>query len=759
MVFVTSLLLKRLIVQKDKKGQRNVQKNNIVKIIVGLGILVTFAGIFYFQKPVVRAGVSSEEPLTVLPDKTWVLHFSKPIDEKTINEDNISVKNHNGELVDVTYHLSSDGRELHIKAPERGYPLNSEGFSLHVSKKVKSVSGMSIRGETNIAFSVVPTLPTIKTDKELKNYFLTALKHQKEESKWFAFNEPQEESTTSADSSITGTAKSNNFSKTNNQVQGVDEGDTTKTDGSHIYQIIEGKVVIVNANPTEQMKMEATISFQQTFHPQQLFLHNQSLIVIGSSWKGVSWGSNKKKQLLPIDDTTKVIVYDITNKTAPKITREMEIEGQFVTSRKIDSTMYFIANHSPNYWRLEKDKTVDLRPRMYDSSVADEYNPIPFEAIKKIPQSNETNFTLIGSFDLANSDSKLKVDSYLGSGEQIYMSQNLLYIAVNRFHFNNEGEWTPPDTEIYKFKIDRTEISFQQLGEVEGQILNQFSMDEHNGYFRIATTKGDSWNEEQPSTNNIYILDEKMNIAGEIEDLAKGERIYSVRFMGDRAYIVTFKQVDPLFVIDASDPTNPTVLGELKVPGFSSYLHPYDENHLIGFGYDTKLVYDDKAPNSEPIVLTQGMKISLFDITDFHHPKEKDTEIIGGRGTQSELLYNHKVLFHHPGKNLYGFPITMYREKEESTFEQEFLFQGALLYEITPENGIVEKARLTDMAEDVEDIYEDWNKRILRLLYIEDSLYTISNNRLTAYQLENFNKQASVLYDASEKSNHEIGKE
>ena len=259
-------------------------------------------------------------------------------------------------------------------------------------------------------------------------------------------------------------------------------------------------------------------------------------------------------------------------------------------------------------------------------------------------------------------------------------------------------------------------------------------MDEHNGYFRVVTTEGNMWNDKNPSKNHLFILDEKMKVTGSVEGLAKGERIYSARFMGDKAYMVTFRETDPLFVIDVANPAAPKVLGELKIPGFSNYLHPLDENHLIGFGYET--VAEKNSGGGEPLILTKGMKISLFDVTDFANPKEKDTEIIGGRGTYSPIQYDHKALFQHTERNLYGFPIMVYDEtgKDRSI---DYQSSGALVYEITPEKGIVLKGDLLKAKKPGEQ-YSEWESEIQRMLYSKDVLYTVSMKKINNFSLDTF---------------------
>jgi len=213
-------------------------------------------------------------------------------------------------------------------------------------------------------------------------------------------------------------------------------------------------------------------------------------------------------------------------------------------------------------------------------------------------------------------------------------------------------------TAIHKISINKDKIVYRVAGEVPGHILNQFSMDEFNDYFRIATTTGDIWSGN--SLNNVYVLDKDLKIVGRLEDLAKGEKIYSARFVGKRAYVVTFKKVDPLFVIDLSKPSNPRVLGYLKIPGYSDYLHPYDENHVIGIGKDAVDASSDEV-NSRNLDFAwyQGVKISLFDITDVEHPIEKAKFIIGERGSDSPVLSDHKALLFDREKKLLVIPVSV----------------------------------------------------------------------------------------------------
>jgi uncharacterized secreted protein with C-terminal beta-propeller domain len=197
--------------------------------------------------------------------------------------------------------------------------------------------------------------------------------------------------------------------------------------------------------------------------------------------------------------------------------------------------------------------------------------------------------------------------------------------------------------------------------------------------------------------------------------------------MQEKAYVVTFKEVDPLFVFDLSNPNDPKVLGELKIPGFSSYLHPYDENHLIGFGQDTKIEKDQFGTR----VVTNGVKISLFDVTDPTNPKEKHTEIIGGQATHSPLNYDHKALLFNKEKDIFAFPIVIYQENDKHDYR--FKFEGALVYGIDPEKGFTLHKKITHQKENTP--YEDWENTIQRVVYINDHLYGVSPKQITATQI------------------------
>jgi inhibitor of cysteine peptidase len=710
-------------------------------------VLVAAAALFllYQQKPVVMAEGSMEGSLVVMQDNEWSLQFTDPVKKDTINNKSVMVKDSEGNEVKVSYELSENQKMLTIHPPPDGYPEESRQFTLSISPEVKTKWGLAFGGDTNLTFTVTEELPSFSSQEELAQYFQTIVKREnmnREESEFQLF---RQEATESAEDKAGGDAESSSpvHSETNNQVQGVDEGDIVKTDGTYIYQVMNQKLVISKAVPADDMKVVSSIPFDHDIQPRHLFMGKDKIVVIGESWSHEGMEAKEKIMPRPMNGSSTVMIYDISNKDKPALLRTVEVEGHYITSRKINDTLYFVSNLYPDYWLADKNPKMDLRPRVKDSLEGEGAKPIPVDSINYFPQAIQPNFTMISALAIEDPKADLNVKSYLGSGNSIYMSQENLYIAVEKFG-DSEG-LDASSTEVYKFAVDDSKITYKASGKVPGRVLNQFSMDEHEGYFRIATTDGEVWNDKKPSSNALYILDGNMEKSGEVSNLARGERIYSVRFMGDKAYIVTFKQVDPLFVIDTADPENPEVLGELKIPGFSTYLHPIDENHLIGFGFDTKIMDDGKSFNKEPRIIRNGMKISLFDITDFNQPKESDTEIIGGSGTHSYLLDDHKALFHEPSRHLYGFPISVYHDKKGSEYEQVFDYQGALLYEITPEKGIELKAKLAEDDAGQKEIYETWENNIQRLLYIDDYVYTLSNRKIDAYSLADFKKESSLL--------------
>lgn len=272
---------------------------------------------------------------------------------------------------------------------------------------------------------------------------------------------------------------------------------------------------------------------------------------------------------------------------------------------------------------------------------------------------------------------------------------------------------------INKIRIDGNKVAVGEMGKVPGRITNQFSLDEHNNVLRIATTIDGRWDRKSAtstqSTNNVWTLDSNLELSGELTGLAEGERIYSTRFMGERLYMVTFRQVDPFFVIDLSNPQEPKELGELKIPGFSNYLHPYDDNHIIGIGKE-----------ATDMGRVTGLKISLFDVEDVNNPTEVAKFVTDEKYSQSTALYEHKAFLFNKEKELMVIPAYHYDYKGE-----EEGYDGAMVFRITDNEitlrGLIDHSKYSGSR---------YGGSVERSLYIADALYTKSRNVLRINNLE-----------------------
>ncbi|NPA63312.1 MAG: hypothetical protein GXN95_07185 [Methanococci archaeon] len=428
------------------------------------------------------------------------------------------------------------------------------------------------------------------------------------------------------------------FSKTNVQVKGIDEADILKTNGK-IIAFSQNKIYLIKPLPPKNSTILKNLS-QSGY----LYLINNTLIVI-------SW-----------DEITS---YNISNPKKPKITWQINLNGSYVDSRLYNGSLYLIVrkNHiyCPIVWngyKINYNKYyIPIIPPIYGRDFDTTY------IISKINIKTgkiENSIAIVGNYKTTLYMSKnniyfaynLKINEkklmlkFLNESADKYFPKEVaekIRVVINDKNFGDDAKFVEITETIERYlntlpsekkhnivkilendfenylekhweelectgiaKIDLKTFNVKS-GEVSGHLLNNFAMDEYKGYLRVATTIGD-WRFRDKMTNNIYILDKNLNVIGKLTGLEKGERIYAVRFLGDKAYIITYKETDPLLVIDLKDPKEPKVLGELKIPGYSTYLHPIGNNLFIGIGKDK----DGK------------LKISLFNISDLNNPKEVD---------------------------------------------------------------------------------------------------------------------------------------
>ncbi|MBM3413244.1 MAG: hypothetical protein FJY19_07720 [Bacteroidetes bacterium] len=581
-----------------------------------------------------------------------------------------------------------------------------------------------------------------------------------------------------ADIALAGTAdnKTVQHSETNVQVNGVDEGDIIKTDGYYIYQLANNGIRIVKSYPISELSLVSEIKLDEGFYANELYVQDDRLVVIGTIYKTSQSEANVSKLYLTYfagEEKTVARVYNLNDRSHPVQERQIELDGGTLSSRKIGNTLYLISRTWPRYyfmramvigspdqtkianpayllWQLQTKNS--LLPHISDSAVSKGKERLaPLNKIYYFPKFTDPNYLTVASFDLSAPGKAANMTVFYGSGDLVYASLENLYISAADYQStttDNAVESTS-STNIYKFSLNSGNPLFSKSANVPGTLLNQFSMDENQTYFRVATTEWiwDGKTSQNLSSNNLFTLDQNMKLTGRLENLAPGEQIYSTRFIGDRCYMVTFKQVDPLFVIDLSNPIKPQVLGSLKIPGFSNYLHPFDETHIIGFGRDTV--------DQGNFTAVDGLKLALFDVSDVSNPTLMHSLVLGGKGSYSEVLYNHKALLtqksNDPNTMLLGFPLQLYsKTKDDQNIWAwgQLTFEGANIYELSLQNGFTLKKEITHQINTPVDSNDygwwDYNLGIQRLLTIEDKLFSFSNNRIQVNNLSSFDELNAI---------------
>ena len=521
------------------------------------------------------------------------------------------------------------------------------------------------------------------------------------------------------------------YSTTNNQVEGVDEADIVKTDGQNLYVVSNNSVVVLQAAPPEQAKVLARVP--ATGRIVGLFIHGSRLVVLersGHEW-WYAWPYYPAGMSPP---ETWAEVYDVSVPSRPALMRNVSVDGLYVASRlSLDQLTLVVLG------RARMEGSTPVLPAI---AVNGERNELTYADVRHLNATERPqSIVIVLAIDLVRDLPPAFEAVFAASASLVYASEKNVYVGEPY-----GGSYEPSASTIHKFSVSRGRVGYLCSARVPGRILNQFSMDEYKGYLRVATTLGHVALGGGDAENNVFIVDETLSVVGRLEGLAPGEQIYSARFMGDRAYLVTFKKIDPFFVIDLSDPFAPKVLGYLKIPGFSDYLHPYDETHVIGVGKD--------AHDMGDFAWYQGLKLSLFDVADVEHPTEVAKIVIGDRGTWSEALTDHKAFLFIPSRKLLVLPVhlfeidrTAYPEGAPPYVSGDFIWQGAYVLSVTLERGFEVRARIAHAQTfGGAGWYETFPgpSDVRRSLYIGDFLYTISESRVKVNSLDTFQEVATV---------------
>jgi len=596
------------------------------------------------------------------------------------------------------------------------------------------------------------------------------------------------------------------YTTTNNQEVDVDEADFLKNDGTYIYMLANGKFRVMKAWPPTEATVLSATAIEGT--PRSMFVHEDRAVIFSSlgtdSWYYDDCTYGYDCELTGDGRPLKVTVLDISDKSHPALVREAKFTGTFLAARRINDFVYLVVYSDPPALPTGyRNVPLELQEYTYRCHG----DPLPFTReeietlFRKLHAENiayinnwtaDTDTILPGLTDrvLRNGDWKnLKnpfaqcSDYYLSaSGDggsllslvsfdtgadeamtatsvltrpgTIYASSQGLYVAA-RYRGNDVNAWLGDSTigeatTIHRFGLsaENPATTYEASGLAAGRVLNQFSLSEYNGYLRVATTSGSLYSDAKSALRVFEQQEDKLVEIGTVDNMGPSEDIRSVRFSGDKGYIVTFKKTDPLYVLDLSDPTDPKVTGELKIPGFSTYMHFMDETHLLTIGYD--------ADDHGDFAYFDGIALSVFDVTDGSNPTMLYREIIGTRGTTSEAATNHLAFTWFKSRNALALPMLVCEGGDDGQYGHTMTFNGLMVYRVTLDEGF---SYLGGIPHEVPEQQEydnyysggcsNWwtqsNSTVVRSIFMDDWVFSVAMDEIRASALSDLANPVAVL--------------
>jgi uncharacterized secreted protein with C-terminal beta-propeller domain len=466
---------------------------------------------------------------------------------------------------------------------------------------------------------------------------------------------------------------SGEFAQTYKQVDAVDESDIVKTDGKYIYYVpyASGEEIFIYNTDKTNPKQVAKIDTEDMF-AYDLYVTGEKLIAFFEDYESEKY-------------ETKVCIYDLSNINDIKKIKTFTQSGYYFTSRIIGNMLYTLSNQTVYnnndlpYYKFENDKATNVEACN----------------ICYIQDSNDENFLVISQINIDDLTQNTKTKAILGAGDEVYCNEKNMYIFATKYEYKNDYQIST--TQIVKANLENG-INFVASATVDGYINSKYSLDEYNDNLRVATT---STNSEGENVNNLFVLDSDLNQIGNVKGFAKEESIKAVKYVGDTAYVITYEETDPLFVIDLSNATSPTILGEVKIDGFSSMLVPVGDDKLLGIGYYTENTdYTD-------LEVTSGLKLVLFDVSDKSNPKVLDEKIY--RNCDSEVQTNPKALVYNSARDCYTIPINYSGISSNST-------GGEITFSVDGDNIKIDNNYETDKF-----VYCE------RCTYVDDTIYLLSS--------------------------------
>lgn len=503
---------------------------------------------------------------------------------------------------------------------------------------------------------------------------------------------------------------SENFGKTNIQVSGVDEADIVKTDGNFLYVVSQNKLSVIDAGTMKLMsRTELTPSSKDcNAYMRDMFLNGNLLVVTGYEMKKQSTVQASYQYsfdcIYPFRSLNSLsVVFDITERDNIKEIRRVTQDGDLVTSRMIGTRLYTVTSFSPDY-----NEESGFYPKVNGGEVTCD------DVYVDKSKTDCTVNTVVSCYDTADKNSEVKKVSVIADSRMVYCSNDTLYIAVENYDSDKRS------TAIHAFALADDNITYKGSGSVPGICDGQYMMDQSGKFFRIATT--DYNIKTDCDVSSLYVLDENLRVIGKLENIAHDEQIKSVRFMGETAYVVTFRNTDPLFAIDLSKPNAPEILGEVKLPGFSRYLHPMSDNLLVGIGYDG----DEESADFSKI------KISLFDVSDKKNPKELTSHII--KNAYCNIDSGDAKAFVMIDENTFGIPVIY----ENVNSDYYYLKPAFKTFSVKDGKFVEKNVYVHSSKEDYCDIF--------RGTFIGNYVFTLTESTVKKFDMQSEKELSSLVY-------------
>lgn len=566
------------------------------------------------------------------------------------------------------------------------------------TRMVKSDSAVinSVDSSDGVVAKSVEKCPVNKRNQENQKYYA---KSYKEIRKYIEASEKEETAKGSTKEQLLCADATGDYSNTNVRQEGVDEADVAKTNGRYLYVLEDdGDYVSIVDTKTNMKKIsEIKAPKDETIEEFYLIEKNKKVVMICSNSSDDDYEDvedvTRSSLISKQTEGTQVVTYDVQDKKHPKKVGKVSQSGEYESSRISDGYLYLFSN----YWVPENWK------KKYPST----YIPYVDGDLMKakdiyLPEGTKgCMYEIISAIDLKHPDKIADSKAIFSEGGDAYVSNKNIYYYEEEWTGNGKQE----KTLLRKLSYKKGKLAVVAQKTFRGYLNDSFSMDEYDGYLRMVVTRG--------RTNAVYVLDQKLKLTGKITNLAKDERVYSARFLGDTGYFVTYKETDPLFSVDLSNPKNPKILGRLKIPGFSNYLHFYGEDKLLGIGMDV-----DKKGD-----VTDGVKLSMFDISDKKNVKEEHKYTLKDVYS-TDVEWDYKAALIDVEKNIIGFP---------AGGENRQMYY---LFSYTEEKGFQCNMK--------EKIYGS-DALSTRGIYIKDRLYVIHGNVLKAYSLKTYKKVDDCL--------------